>query len=258
MRTSLIASLAVLSAAASSLTAQVTFVDQFEGPGFEPGWVQYNNPGGSWEQETHATHGTIARPYLGTNPAGYTYDKVLSFEGISLDNAFSASVDMVGLNQRWAGLAFHVQGGDPVVDENKITYYSLIANMHNTSSAIQIRRFNDGVGTVFNSYTITPEPDLGTNQFYRLSVSSQETGEFLLSVDRLDNTTRAVTGSVASFLFTDPGTPLTGGFAGLHSNSNEMGYTNFNVEVIPEPATVGAILAGAMFLLVLARRRFRS
>lgn len=248
-----------LAAAATSLHAQVTFTDDFSAPAFDPGWVQYNNPGGSWELETHATYGPIARPYLGTNPppAGYTLDKVLSYEGITLDNAFSASVDLVGLNQRWAGMAFHIQGGNPATDENKISYYSLIANIHNSNSAIQIRRYDDGALTAFNSYTVVPDPHIGPNQFLRFSVSSEEEGVFLLSVDRLDNDTREVLSSAGSFTFTDPGAPLTGGYAGLHSNSNEMGYTSFDVAVIPEPATVAFLLSGAVLLFAVARRRFR-
>lgn len=266
IRKTLVTSLSLFGLGAlCSLNAQAVFQDDFSGPDFQPGWVQYNNPGniaqtdtpGSWQLETHATYGPIVRPYLGDNPppSGYTLDKILSYEGFTLGDSFSMSADMVGFQQRWAGVAFNIQGGDPEVDWNQISYYSLIVSVHNTNSAIQIRRFDNGSETVFNAFTVVPDPHTGPHQFLRFSVSSDEPGVYLLSVDRIHNDTREFVSNAGSFTFTDPGTPLTGGFAGLHSNSNEMGYTHF--EVIPEPATVGIILAAAALGLVLARRRFR-
>lgn len=269
-RNSLIASLSLLaacSAGVSSLSAQVTFSDDFAGPDFGSGWVEYNNPGGGWEIQDHQAAGmtepvTIARPILGTNPTGYTYDKVLSYEGLPLNEPFSISTDMVGLSEnKWAGVAFNIQG-DPAADANKISYYSLIIRTEKAAqdSAIQFRYYDEGTTNVIS--TIHPIPDgeggkfqIEVGQYYRYTVASEDPGVYLFSIDKVDNESRNVLQNIASF--SGSHSALTGGFAGLHSNSNNVGYSDFELTVIPEPATVGLLFSGAALLFVVVRRRLR-
>lgn len=273
MRNSLLTSLSLLAglgAAASSLSGQVTFTDNFSGPEFGPDWVQYNNPDGGWQIEDHQAAGmsgpvTIARPILGTNPPpeGYTLDKVLSYEGFSLNEPFSLSADMVGLSaNKWAGLAFNIQG-DPAADANKVSYYSLIIRTEKTGqdSAIQFRYYDQGANNVLRTIHPIPDGQGGTHQieidqYYRYTVSSEDPGVFLFSIDKIDNETRDVIGNIASF--SESHSALSGGFAGLHSNSNNVGYSDFEVSAIPEPATVALWMSGAALLFVAIRRRFRS
>lgn len=258
--------------AASTVSAQFTFTDNFEGATFGEDWVQYNNPGdppGSWELQDYQADGMsapsqIARPILGQNPppTGYTLDKVLSYEGGALDfHPFTVSTEMVGLQtNRWAGLAFHIQG-DPAADANKVSYYSLIIRTESGSdSAVQFRYYDEGNANVINTIHPIPNPEGGNfqievGQYYRYSVTSEEPGVFLFSIDEVDNETRDVVRNITTF--SESHNALSGGFGGLHANSDNVGYDNFTV--VPEPSTVAVILGAACFgVALLVRRRKRA
>lgn len=244
---SLIAGLGAL----CSLNAQLVFQDDFTGADFGPEWQTYLESGGTEGRDFTLSGGlAFVTP---TNSGGDSY-KV--FEGFSLDEPWSVSADMVGQNNnRWGGLVFNL---DPATGN----YHSFIVRVAGSqASAAQFRSYSTWghLGSPITELPLTQE--LTNGEFFRYTVSSDNPGVYVLTIQTLDQDTREVTGTMLTMnvdtnaLGNHP--TYTGGFSGLHVNSNQVAFDNFEVTAVPEPATVAFLLGAGMLLLALARRRFR-
>lgn len=217
---------------------QVTYTDDFNRPDSADPGPDWTEIGGSWD---------IFQGHLRAT-SDNTNSRAARFEPLSLDGAdeFSITGDIRSTSGgRWGGLAFHMQ-------EGANTYYSIrIKHMDDpTAGAVQFISVTDGAAKALGSGSV----NAGVNEYYRHEIVSTQPGEFQFSLYSLD-TEGAVSGTLYSNTFSD--TTFSGGYTGVHSGAHQILVDQFSATVIPEPATVGLLFAGAALGFVLIRRRLR-
>ena len=173
---------------------------------------------------------------IGANDPAILYNTDLT-----LDTNFTYSAD-VRLQGAYGGVVFHYQDKD--------NYYA--ARIRSYGGVYQILRVVDGgVHTVINK----SDGNFSGNQFYTFTVTSDNAYNFTLEITKQGESTvlnPTTTG-------TDAASAFTGGYAGLYCGSNSASpdtrFDNFNVQTVPEPATVGLLALSAAGLMALRKLR---
>ena len=187
-------------------------------------------------QEWRIDSNELQADVIGANDPAILYNTDLT-----LDTGFTYSAD-VRLQGAYGGVVFHYQDVD--------NYYA--ARVRSWGGVYQILRVVDGgVHTVFNK----SDGAFSGNQFYTFTVTSDNAYNFTLEITEQGESTilnPTTTG-------TDAASAFTGGYAGLYSGSNSASpdtrFDNFNVQTIPEPATIGLLGISAAGLIAFRKLR---
>lgn len=211
----------------------------FPHDGLTSEWELRTNPGGHFFINDN---GQLEAYGLESSGSSYSHDKIAYLTGIELGGTFVASADITvtkGSN-RWAGIAFHVQPNNDA--NNQISYYTLIGRWQGRDGAdLQFRRYDDGALTVLKdpqgeTYSVALPESLLRNTFYRFTVTSNEPGIFHFVVVDIDEPGGEVTGEIHRFTATDHHNSIrySGGYGGLHANSEIQVFDNFFAASHPE------------------------
>lgn len=147
----------------------------------------------------------------------------------------------------YAGVAFNVQDQDNL--------YALRIKTGTTQAQV-VKVVNGSVSNVESGSTSMTANSVA-GQIYTFTISCDESGTFDYTITEKDSSTvlNQITSSTSTVVF-------DGGFGGLYlwhgelaGNSPEAVYDNFNLEVIPEPATISLLGVSALVMFLLRRVR---
>ncbi len=248
----------VLAGASAVQAAPVNFSDTFSGPtgssasyGGTPdtignGWViPSSSQSSTWQiTDTPFSGGALDAQQIGT--FGNNVPAPMVNPGAETPaTGFNISVDVAtpvaAMTGDYPGLVFNYQNA------NNYDYVRIITA---TDGQIQMFTVVSGTTSYLSNSSGTLASSLAVNTMYQFTATANGAGSFSFSL--------STTGSSPTTLMTASATnsQFISGIAGIGESGNDY-YSNFSdtFTPVPEPATLGLVMAGGLGLLLLKRRQ---
>lgn len=206
--------------------------------------TNYTIASGSW--------GVHASGYLHADSNGIMFENTLqtkNTEGQSFNLSANVLVGGTSTASRFSGLVFNYQ--------NENDYYVLRATVNTSLSAgtqgvVQLNRVTNGTATVLDTVSGI---NLIVSNYFTFVINSSEAGVFSYSINDLAGTSLTGTREARD----GSPNPLTDGYSGFYRMSGGAArFQDYELTVIPEPATATAIVLAASSLLLVALLRRRK